>query len=750
MLRVAAPPARTPLRTDPLADRGEHGYIALASLARRLPSARDWDELASAVSQALGDCEAATVRLWAMGSDGLHDIAQAPADGAAPELPTLNALELERAAAVSDPVDEPGGSVLVGLHAEGVTFGLLEVRGEADRELVGAVAPLIACRLAVLAGQGGGDVQLFPAAVGSASDASNVIASFARQAKRLLDHDRLSVYLLSHDGRAFERFAVATSAIVPGEGVLIPFEDVGLRHTLLTNRAIVSSDLGADPRLIGTEDRVIARAGFRGLLSVPLRHEGRPFGVLNFVSRKAGFYRNEDIPIAEQIANQIAAFVENLRVQRRVQALVRREASERERSRLARDLYQAVAHVLSEIRDSAALIERADAAAGAEAASRIGQMARRGLSDVRRAIVDLDPPGLDAGDLAEMAAQALDRFRERTGRDATLEVDGLTSDLAPAVARATYRVLQEALMNVRLHAQASSVTVHLAADSDLVLTIEDDGVGFDTRAALQTEGLGLRHMRERTDALGGFLAVHSQPGNGTTIRLKVPQVREAGPIEPARPEALDSAAAQDGVLRVFVAEPNLLVRAGISRLIDAQDEMRVVGEGASLYECKARLRQLHPDVALVSTTLSTAGAESLIADIRGASPSSSVLAISHGDVARDTTLLEAGATGVIDLRVEEEALAQAVRAVACGTCVLGRSGDAASDDAGREALTQRERSILMLVARGETNAEIGRTLYLATKTVERQVATIVRKLGARNRAHAAAIAVDRHIVELEG
>ena len=749
MLRVAAPQARS-LRTEPLAERSEHGYIALASLARRLPSARSWDELASASSQALGNCEPATVRLWAMASDGVHEMASAPADGAAPDLPTLAPLVLERAAAVSEPVDGPNDAVLVGLHAEGVTFGLLEVYGEADREVVAAAAPLIACRLAVLAGQGSGDVELHPAAVGRSSDASAVIASFARQAKRLLDHDRLSVYLLSHDGRAFERFAVATSAIVPGEGVLIPFEDVGLRHTMLTNRAIVSSDLGADPRLIGTEDRVIARAGFRGLLSVPLRHDGRPFGVLNFVSHKAGFYRNEDIPIAEQIASQIAAFVENLRVQRRVQALVRREASERERSRLARDLYQAVAHVLSEIRNSAESIERADAANGAEAATRIAQMARRGLSDVRRAIVDLDPPGLEAGDLAEMAAQALDRFREWTGCVATLEVEGVTSDLPPAVARATYRVLQEALMNVRLHARASSVAVHVGANSDLELTIEDDGVGFDTRAAMQAAGLGLRHMRERTDALGGFLSVHSQPGNGTTIRLKVPEVRQAEPREAERPEALDDAAHSDGALRVFVAEPNLLVRAGISRLIDAQDEMRVVGEGGTLDETRARLRQLHPDVTLVSTNLSTAGAESLLADIREASPSSSVLAISHGDGPRDTTLVEAGATGVIDLRVEENTLTQAVRAVACGTCVLGGGGDAASDDPGRETLTQRERSILALVTTGETNAEIGRTLYLATKTVERQVATIVRKLGARNRAHAAAIAVDRHIVQLEG
>ncbi|HET8757821.1 MAG TPA: GAF domain-containing protein [Solirubrobacteraceae bacterium] len=748
MLRVYAPQAR--MGNDALADRSEHGYIALASLARRLPSARDWNELASAVSQALGECEPAVVRLWAMASDGLHEMAQAPADDDARQLPALNPLELTRAAAASEAVDGPDGSVLVGLHAEGVTFGLLEVHGQADREVLGAVAPLIACRLAVLAAQGRGDVQLLPAAVGSASDASGVIARFARQAKRLLDHDRLSVYLLSHDGRAFERFAVATSAIVPGEGVMIPFEDVGLRHILLTNRAIVSSDLGADPRLIGAEDRVIARAGFRGLLSVPLRHDGRPFGVLNFVSRKAGFYRNEDIPIAEQIANQIAAFVENLRVQRRVQALVRREASERERSRVTRDLYQAVAHVLSEIRDGAALLERADDAGRGDAAAHIGEMARRGLTDVRRAIVDLDPPGLETGDLAEMAAQALDRFREWTGCDTSLEVDGMTADLPPTVTRATYRVLQEALMNVRRHARARSVTVRIAADTDLALVIEDDGVGFETRMAMQSEGLGLRHMRDRTDALGAFLAVTSQPGNGTTIRLKVPQVREVGAAGADDAGALEGTTTQDGALRVFVAEPNLLVRAGISRLIGAQDEMRVVGEAASLDETKARLRQLHPDVTLISTTLASTGSDGLIAEIRAASPSSSVLAISHGDIARDTTLLEAGATGVIDLRVDEEGLAQAVRAVACGTCVLGRSADATSGDPGHEALTQRERSILTLVACGETNAEIGRTLYLATKTVERQVATVVRKLGARNRAHAAAIAVDRHIVELEG
>jgi signal transduction histidine kinase/DNA-binding NarL/FixJ family response regulator len=735
MLRLDAPPA-----SSPFGERSEHGYVALASLARRLPTARSWSDLASTVAEALGDRELASVRLWAQAADGLREVACAP-EGA--DLPDLPALDLERAAAASEPSERPDGSVLVGLHADGMTFGVVEVRGEPDHDLVAALVALVACRVAVLAGQGIGDVQLHPSAVGGTSDASGVIANFARQAKRLLDHDRLSVYLLSHDGRAFERFAVATSEIVPGEGVLIPFGDVGLRHILLTNKPIVSSDLGADPRLIGAEDRVIARAGFRGLLSVPLRHDGRPFGVLNFVSHKAGFYRNEDIPIAEQIADQIAAFVENLRLQRRAQAFVRREAGDRERSRLARDLYQAVAHSLGEIADVAGTLDGDTGAA-------IGATAQRGLADVRRAIVDLDPTGLDAGGLTEMVAQALDRLRDRTGCAVELETDGDPSDLPASVARSAYRIVQEALMNVRLHANAKNVRVELSAERDLALSIEDDGAGFQPREAMRTAGLGLRHMRERTDALGGFLSIASEPGSGTTIRLKVPHAREAAAdVPPPAPAA--EAPPQDAVLRVFVAESNMLVRSGIERVIDADDEMRIVGDARTLDEAKARLRQLQPDVALVSTALAKDGVEALVEEVQAASPLSAILAVAHGDSSQDAKLIAAGATGVIDLGVEEDGLAQAVRSVACGTRVLGgsRRVSAGDDDPG-EALTAREQSILTLVARGETNAEIGRTLYLATKTVERQVATIVRKLRARNRAHAAAIGVARHIVELSG
>ena len=735
-MRVAEPGVEAFTNGEPIEGR----YIALASLARRLPSARTWEDLAIATGQALGTYEPAVVRLWAMTDRGFRDAGRARNAG---DLPELSARDLTRALDAETPVDGPGGSVLVALQADGVGYGVLEVHCPYDAELIAAAAPLIALRLSALR-RSGKAPQIMPVPI-EESDPSAVIQEFARQAKQLLDHDRLSVYLVDHDGRAFERFAVATSALIPGEGVRIPFEDVGLRHIILSNQPIVSSDLGADPRLIGAEDRVIARAGFRGLLSVPLRAHGRPFGVLNFVSRKAGFYRQEDVPIAQQIADQIAAFVENLRRQRQLHGLVRERASERERTRIARDVYQAVSQAVPQILDSTQAIEAEGNEPAKRHATQIRAIAERGLADMRRAIVDLDPPGLESGGLRQMIEQALKLFAQQTECETDLRIDGDLSSLPQTVATTAYRVLQEALLNARLHADATEVTVKVSTTSGFVLEIEDDGRGFDTREALHGEGLGLRHMRERSEAIGAFLTIQSDKGSGTSVRLNVPDLEYA-----ARRDSLGSGPdggdpPPESTLRIFVGETNSLLRAGLSRLIEGNEDMRIVGEASSREHLRTGIRQLHPDVLVLSTALANGDLKDLVGEISEISPSTEILAISHGDVSQTTELIDWGITGVIHLPIDEDGLNQAVRAVAAGTHVLGQR--ATADHPG-ESLTARERSILALVAAGLTNAQIGKQLYLATKTVERQVATIVRKLNASNRAHAAAIGVARRIVEL--
>jgi signal transduction histidine kinase/DNA-binding NarL/FixJ family response regulator len=726
----------------------ERRYVALTGLARRLAETRDWAELAAATAQSLDPSGEAAVRLFAITANGHAELSRCPTEG---DLPDVGYLELARAARLRELTRGPEETSLVGLHADGVALGLLQAGGVEDQELLEAAAALVACRISVLAGQGVGDVLFAPQAVEQASDASGVISDFARHAKRMLDHDRLSVYLLTHDGRAFERFAVATSRIVPGEGILIPFEDVGLRHIILTNEPLVSSDLRADPRISGREDRVIAAAGFHGLLSVPLRRNGRPFGVLNFVSRTPGFYRQEDIPIAEQIGDQIGVFVENLRLQRRMQTLVRQEASERERARLARDLYHAVAQAVPEIEETASELEHRLARKdklGSRAARRIRELAQLELAGMRRAVIDLDPPDLDTHPLEEVVETALERLRQHGGPEPRLRVRGDSTVLSPGVKRATYRILQEALMNVRLHAEATIVEVKLSINRDLALVVEDDGRGFKLSEAAGASGLGLRHMRDRAESLGAFLTIESEPGDGTIVKLMVKGVREAVEPGPVNTHDLHDRADGEGTLRVLVAEGNALVRAGLCRLVERSPQMRIVGEASSMDRVRGQLRQLHPDVIVLNTALTDSDLRSMVASMHHDSPTSAVLAMSEVGPAGDAEIVQAGATGVIHPPIDEERLAHAIRAAADGTRVFAGSDEETSGVVAAHALSARERSILTLVAGGHTNAQIGRSLFLATKTVERQVATIVRKLDARNRAHAAAIAIDRRIVQL--
>ncbi|MGZ4203602.1 MAG: GAF domain-containing protein, partial [Thermoleophilaceae bacterium] len=615
--------------------------------------------------------------------------------------------------------------------------------GAADLELLASAAPVVACGVGLLAGQGLGDVLLSPVAVEGASDTASLMATFACEAKRLLEHDRLSAYLLTWDGRAFERFAVATSPIVPGEGVIIPFEDVGLRHVVMTNRPLVSPDLASDPRIVGREDRVIARAGFHGLISVPLRLSGRPFGVLNFVSRTPGFYSDHDLPIAEQIADQVAGFIGNLRAQERMRTLIRHEAVEAERARVAREVYHAVAQTVPAIESIAATLERRFADIDKEAsedARQVRELVRLELADVRRVVADLVPRGLDAQSLADAVRATVANFGER---DPALEltIEGETSGLSGAARRAAYRIFQEALANARQHAGARTIEIKLEVGNDLLLVVSDDGRGFDPD---ETDGgTGLSFMRERARALGGMVTVASAPKRGTAVTFQLLGVRDRAE-EPRPPEDSAETLATPASLRVCVVEPHNLTRAGLVALLEHSDGIRVVGEAARVSEMRTQLPRLHPDVAIVDGHLAEAEIERAVAELKALLPACSLLVLADYETGREAELMERGASGVVPKSVTGEELIESVRAVARGVTVARFSG---GGEVGAAGLSSRERGVLALLTAGQTNAEIGATLFLATKTVERQVATIIRKLGARNRAHAGAIAVARHLVD---
>lgn len=726
----------------------ERRYVGLVRLSSSLAAAADWHGVASAVAESLAPLtERYPTRLWGKTADGFEELGRSPAAHAF----SRRALrDLQLAAAHDEPALRDDGSVLVGLHAGGVSLGVLELAGADDPDLAGQAAPIVACRVALLAAQGVGDATLSPLPVDAASDESSVMSAFASGAKRLLDHDRLSAYLLSDNGRTFERFAVATSPILPGEGVIIPFEDVGLRSIVIANRALVSPDLGHDPRIVGREDRVIASAGFKGLLSVPLRIGGRPIGVLNFVSRTAGFYREQDVPVAQQIADQISVFLENLRRQRGIRGAIQQEAAERERARLTRDLYHTISEAVVAINGVAEglrdqLEGRDDAAA--RQAQRITELTRLELADVRRAVIDMSPRALEAHTLEEVVESTLARMRRGGELEVTWNVTGDTSTLPLGVARAAYRILQESLANVRLHASAKRLHVELSSQADLSLVVRDDGAGFDPACAEAQNGFGLRGMRERAESLGGTFAVESAPGAGTAIAFELLLSREARAQEPVGGDEGERPRA--GALRALVADSHPTTRAGLAAMLERDGGIRAIGEVATEEELLSAVPRLRPDVVLVDGQVAGARPAELVRRLARVSPSSRILLVVSAATGWQQELLEAGAGGSVHKDIDAAGLADAVRAVAGGaTVVASRPAGAGERATGPAALSARELEILSLIAAGQTNTEIGAALYLATKTVERQVATIASKLGARNRAHAAAIAVAERLVNL--
>jgi signal transduction histidine kinase/DNA-binding NarL/FixJ family response regulator len=734
-----------------LSELVERRYLGLVELVRLISGARDWKQLASAISVGLERSSAdpaeepPAVRVWVITAEGFEESARYPAYH---DFARCATRELRRSSHSLEPLETPSGGVLVGLQEGGVSLGAVEVDDPAaDAALLVHAAPVIGSRVGILAGQGVGDVLLAPVAVDGASDVAPLMSAFALEAKRQLSHDRLSAYLLTNQGRAFERFAVATSPIVPGEGVIIPFEDVGLRHVVITDRALVSADLATDPRVVGREDRVIAAAGFHGLLSVPLRVQGRPIGVLNFVSRTPGFYRDEDVTIAQQIADQVAAFLENLHLQQRVRALISHEAAERERTRIGRDIYHVVAQNVPSIARIAAQLEGVTPPEDRDTRrqlTRVRELAAGTLADVRRAIADLLPRDLDTATLEEAVRATLAPLGEGDPKP-RLRVVGDTSSISPAARRAAWRIVQEAVTNVRLHAAADTITVSIECDRDLRLTVADDGKGFDPEAVERSAGMGLDHMRERAQALGGLVEIESAPGRGTEVRFELLGVGDAADQLTGQSElALDPAAPATPSLRVFVIDRHPLLRAGLLHLAQSAEDLRVVGQAASAADGRAQMRRVRPDVLLLDGHLPISETEPLVRELRSDLPLLRTVITFESTTGHEPLLADAGASRFLRKTADASELVEVIRSAAGGADAVPGELPVPVEHG---LLSPRERSILLLMAAGRTNTEIGKSLFLATKTVERQVATIVSKLGARNRAHAAALAVARHIVD---
>ncbi|MEV0197233.1 sensor histidine kinase [Nonomuraea sp. NPDC050691] len=247
----------------------------------------------------------------------------------------------------------------------------------------------------------------------------------------------------------------------------------------------------------------------------------------------AGWYVSAESDRRRRLIGELrAAMAENADLHARLLGQARHAGVLDERHRVAGEIHDTVAQ------DLVALIGQLDAAGRADLAGHDGdrrrrlahasELARRGLTETRRAVSALRPGPLEDSRLPDAIGRMKDDWSRAARAGLTFEVTGTPIALAPGVEDTLLRVAQEALANVAKHAEATRAVLTLSYEDDTVLLdIRDDGAGFDPQAP--TDGFGLDGMRRRVRGVGGTMEIESEPGGGTAVAVTVPALPADAP-----------------------------------------------------------------------------------------------------------------------------------------------------------------------------------------------------------------------------
>ncbi|HEX5994516.1 MAG TPA: response regulator transcription factor [Jiangellales bacterium] len=209
-------------------------------------------------------------------------------------------------------------------------------------------------------------------------------------------------------------------------------------------------------------------------------------------------------------------------------------------------------------------------------------------------------------------------------------------------------------------------------------------------------------------------------------------------------------------IRVVLVDDHAMFRTGVRA--ELHGSVEIVGEAADAQEAIAVILKTQPDVVLLDVHLPGGGGVEVLRQVHPKAPDVRFLALSVSDAAEDVIgTIRAGARGYVTKSITGNDLVAAIRRVADGDAVFSprlagfvldafAGGEAPSVDDDLDRLTQREREVLRLIARGYAYKEIAKELFISVKTVETHVSAVLRKLQLSNRYELTRWATDRRLV----
>ncbi len=430
----------------------------------------------------------------------------------------------------------------------------------------------------------------------------------------------------------------------------------------------------------------------------------------------------------------------------------------REREYLARELHDGLGQTLSFVNTQAQVIfdyfARNDLDQARIALSSLLTTVRKSHGDVREFIAGVSQS--IAQDRAFFAAleDYIALFARTSGIETLLNISPRIyhATFAPTIESHLWRIIQEALTNVRKHAEATLVQVTFALEEEILqVSIEDNGKGLEHPDDTATEGehqtstsgFGLHSMHGRASEIGGTLTVQQAAGHGTVVTVHIP-MRRQGDITTHG-------------MRVLLVDDNPLFQHGIHSLLHNRG-FRVVGTATNGREALERVRDVQPDVVLMDVQMPEMNGLEATRRIKADFPDIQIVMLTFSD--DEATLFEAiksGATGYLLKSLAANELCTALLGLSHGEAPLSprlamRVLQEFSAQEEREehppaqeeredkmnTLTETQQDVLQHVANGYTYREVGDMLGFSEITIKRYMGAIVRKLHVKDRADAIA------------